>query len=114
MHMDAPVAALAGARRAMVAGGPLVAAVFVEPERVSWFTFPRRVLGKARSIPPIDVAAPGPFRYADLDRLRDDMREAGLRIDHVEDLVREAEAIREEGFFRLRAVTRIVVASATP
>ena len=151
MYMNAPVAALEGAARAMAPGGLLVAAVFVEPERVQYLTFPRRVLAKYSPLPPIDYAAPGPFHYADLERLRADLGSAGFRVHHVEelalpvteaetpaeivawtrafglskllndlpeeiqraweeDLSREAEALRTDGWIRLSAVTRIVVA----
>src|SRR4051812_22696285 len=64
MYMDAKVAALRGARRAMVPGGRLVAAVWAEPERVSYFSLPRRVLEKYRPLPAIDYASPGTFYYA--------------------------------------------------
>lgn len=151
MYMDSPVDALVGARRAMVPGGVLVAAVWVEPERVPYFTFPRRVLEKYRPVPPIDLAAPGTFYYAEHERLKRDLDRAGLRIEHVEelelpvmeaetapeliawvrafglarllndlpeqtqraweeDLVKEAEALRKDGFFWLGGVTRIVIA----
>jgi SAM-dependent methyltransferase len=141
MYMDAPVDALAGARRAMVPGGVLVAAVWAEPERVPYFTLPRRVLAAYRPLPPIDP-----------ERLHRDLRRAGLRVAHVEelevpvmeaetavelvawarafgltrllndlpehaqrsweeDLAREAEALRTDGVIRLGGVTRIVVAS---
>jgi ubiquinone/menaquinone biosynthesis C-methylase UbiE len=153
MYMNAPVAALAGARRAMVPGGVLVAAVLTDPERATYFTLPRRVLEKYRTLPPLDLAAPGPFRYADLEVTRRDLEAAGLQLEHVEELelavmeaktagelvawvrafgltrllndlpeetqrtweedfVRQAEPLRRDGFVRLGAVTRIVVARA--
>ena len=87
MYVDSPVAALAGARRAMVPEGVLVAAVLAEPERCSYFSLPRRVLEKYRPLPPIDPASPGPFRYADVERLREDLERADLNIEHVEELV---------------------------
>jgi ubiquinone/menaquinone biosynthesis C-methylase UbiE len=80
MYMDSPVAALVAARRAMVPPGVLVAAVWAEPERVSYFTLPRRVLERYRPLPPIDPESPGTFRYADLDRLRRDLSLAGFRV----------------------------------
>ena len=87
MYMDSAVVTMAGARRAMVPGGLLVAAVLAEPERCSYFSLPRRVLEKYRSLPAVDPASPGPFRYADVERLRQDMEQSGLKIEHVEDLV---------------------------
>jgi SAM-dependent methyltransferase len=86
MYMDAPVAALACARKAMVPGGLLVAAVWAEPERVPYFTLPRRLLEKYRLLPPNDPAAPGTFYYADPERLHRDFQQADLRIEHVEEL----------------------------
>ena len=85
MYLDSPVAALSAARRAMVARGVLVAAVWAEPERVSYFTLPRRVLEKFRSLPAIDPEAPGTFRYADMGRIRRDFTAAGFAIEHVEE-----------------------------
>ncbi|CAN5924269.1 hypothetical protein BH11MYX4_BH11MYX4_50520 [soil metagenome] len=85
MYLDAPVAALSAARRAMVPDGVLVAAVWAEPERVPYFTLPRRVLGKYRAVPPIDPEAPGTFRYADEARLRRDFAAAGFTVEHVEE-----------------------------
>lgn len=85
MYLDSPVAALSAARHAMVPGGVLVAAVWAEPERVSYFTLPRRVLGKYVSLPSIDPEAPGVFRYADTGRLHRDFGAAGFTIEHAEE-----------------------------
>jgi len=85
MYLDSPVAALSAARRAMVPRGVLVAAVWAEPERVPYFTLPRRVLEKCVSLPPINADAPGPFRYADAAQLHQDFRAAGFTIEHVEE-----------------------------
>lgn len=98
MYLDSPVAALSAARRAMVPRGVLVAAVWAEPERVSYFTLPRRVLGKYVSLPPIEPEAPGTFRYADVGRIHRDFTAAGLTIEHVEEqevAVMEAETGEE-------------------
>jgi hypothetical protein len=94
MYMNSPVAALTAARRAMVPHGVLVAAVWAEPERVSYFTLPRRALERYRPSPQIDPESPGTFRYADPDRLRRDLSRAGFRIDRTEEMdvpVMEAE-----------------------
>ena len=94
MYMDLPVAALTAARHAMVPHGVLVAAVWAEPERVPYFTLPRRVLEKYRPLPQIDPDASGTFRYADPDRLYQDLSRAGFRIDRAEEMdvpVMEAE-----------------------
>jgi len=86
MYLDSPVAALEAARRAMVSGGLLVAAVWAEPERVPYYTLPRSVLERYRALPPIDPEAPGTFRYADLGRLERDFAAAGFAIEHVEEI----------------------------
>jgi hypothetical protein len=94
MYMDSPVAALTAARCAMMPRGTLVAAVWAEPERVSYFTLPRRVLERYRQLPEIDPESPGTFRYADPDRLERDLSRAGFRIDRIEEMdvpVMEAE-----------------------
>lgn len=86
MYLPEPVAALDGARRALKLDGRLVAAVLVAPERASYWTLPRRLLQRYRALPPVDAAAPDPFRYADPERLRRDVEAAGLTIVHTEEL----------------------------
>ncbi len=86
MYMDSPASALAGAHSTMAPGGVLVAAVWAEPERVSYFTMPRRVLQPYRPLPPVDPASPGAFYYAAPERLPDDLLRAGFRVEHVEEL----------------------------
>ena len=95
MYFDAPVAALAAARGAMAPGGVLVAAVWAQPERASYFALPRQVLAKYKTLPPIAPDAPGAFRHADLEALQRDFAAAGFTIDHVEEMdvaVMEAES----------------------
>jgi SAM-dependent methyltransferase len=86
MYLDSPVAALKSARRAMVSAGILVAAVWAEPERVPYYTLPRFVLERYRTLPPTDPEAPGTFRYADLGRLQRDFAAAGFTIEHIEEI----------------------------
>lgn len=86
MYMSAPVAALVNAHRALLPTGVLVAALLAEPDRVPYHSLPRRLLERYRSLPSIDLDAPGPFRYADLRRITRDFAEAGLSIDHVEEM----------------------------
>ena len=86
MYMEAPVAAMATAHRALVPAGVLVAALWAEPERASFFTLPRRLLERYRPLPALDPEAPGMFRYADLERVVRDFNRAGFTLDHVEDM----------------------------
>ncbi len=86
MYMKAPIAALSTARRALLSTGVLVAALWAEPERASFFATPRRLLERYRALPALDPEAPGMFRYADLERTARDFNQAGFALDHVEDL----------------------------
>lgn len=86
MYMAAPVAALANARRALLPTGVLVAAFWAEPERVPYYTLPRRLLERYRRLPALDPEAPGTFRYADLERVVRDFSRAGLSLEHVEEM----------------------------
>jgi ubiquinone/menaquinone biosynthesis C-methylase UbiE len=98
MFVDRPVAALRAARRAMVPSSPLVIAVWAAPERAPFFALPRRVLAPYRPLPPIDPEAPGMFRYADPERLRRDLEDAGFRVVHQEEIdvpVMELETVAE-------------------
>ena len=85
MYLDAPVAALSAARRAMVPDAALVAAVRAEPSRVPYFTLPRRLLEKYRAVPPIDLEARGVFRYADAAPLERDLAASGFTVEHLEE-----------------------------
>lgn len=86
MYMSAPIAALVNAHRALLPTGALVAALWAEPERVPYYTLPRRLLERYRALPGIDSEAPGPFRYADLERITRDFATAGFSLDHVEEM----------------------------
>jgi len=85
MYLDSATTALLAARRAMVADGLLVAAVWAEPERVPYFTVPRRILEKHASLPPIDFDRPGTFHYAESARLHRDLAAAGFVVEHEEE-----------------------------
>jgi SAM-dependent methyltransferase len=82
MYLDDPVAALSAVRGALKAGARLTLAVWAEPERVSYFTLPRRALAPHRALPE-DTS--NTFRYADVAALERDLGAAGLRIDHLEE-----------------------------
>jgi len=86
MYLASPVAALVAARRALLPGGQLVAALWAEPERVPYYTLPRQLLQRYRPLPAVDAEAPGPFRYADVARVESDFRQAGFRLAHVEEM----------------------------
>lgn len=86
MYMTSPIAALTRARRALLREGVLVAALWAEPERVPYHTLPRRLLARYRALPAIDPAAPGTFRFADPVRIAGDFGEAGLSVEHVEEM----------------------------
>lgn len=85
MYMTSPDVALANARRALLSSGVLVAAFWAEPERVPYFTLPRRLLERYRPLPALDPEAPGTFRYANLARMTRDLNQAGFNLDHVEE-----------------------------
>ena len=74
------------ARQALSPTGVLVAALWAEPERVPYYTLPRRLLERYRALPRIDPEAPGTFRYATLERVARDFGRAGFMLDHVEEM----------------------------
>ena len=86
MYMAAPITALINARRALSPTGVLVAALWAEPERVPYYTLPRRLLERYRALPRIDPEAPGTFRYATIERVTRDYGRAGFMLDHVEEM----------------------------
>jgi hypothetical protein len=86
MYIESPVAALIQARRAMVSDGVLVVALSAEPERVPYFSLPRRVLQKYRALPSVDYRSPGTFRYANSESFRHHLDQAGFRVRNVEEL----------------------------
>lgn len=94
MYMEAPVSVLGRARVMMRPGARLVLALWAEPERVAYYRLPRQVLSRYRSLPAIDFDLPGPFRYADLERLRRDLEAGGFSLCAIEEMevpVMEAE-----------------------
>jgi SAM-dependent methyltransferase len=96
--MASPIAALERVRRALAPGGALVAALWAEPDRVPYFTLPRRLLEHYRPLPPFDPEAPGTFRYSDPKRIVRDFSRAGFTVEHVEEMtvgVIEAEDSRD-------------------
>lgn len=86
MFFGRPREALRSARRRLRPGGLLVAALWAEPASVSWWAMPRQVLARHVRLPPVDLAAPGPFHYADTATLRADLAAAGFAFEHEEDI----------------------------
>lgn len=86
MYFAEPVKALIHAARALKPDGLLVAALWAGPEEVPYHTLPRRVLERYRSVPPVDFAAPGPFRYGEIQVILRDFSAAGLSVEHLEDM----------------------------
>lgn len=112
MYMSAPIDALVKAHKALLPTGVLVAALWAEPDRVPYYTLPRRLLERYRALPAIDPEAPGPFRYADRERITRDFAAAGLSVDHVEEMevtVFEAETGAEMvDWVRAMGLTRLL------
>lgn len=80
MYFPRPLDALQAARGCLKPGGVLVSALWAEPERVSWWSMPRRVLAQHLTLPPLDADAPGPFRYAAPQQFRDELSRAGFAL----------------------------------
>ncbi len=86
MYVGRPRAALAAIAQRLKPGGVLAVAVWVTPERVSYWSMPRDVLARHVALPPVDETLPGPFHYADAARLRADLASAGFAVTHEEDV----------------------------
>ena len=86
MYMDAPVRALKETARVLRDGGTFVAAVWAEPEKVDYFSLPRRILAELAPVPAVSTTTPGPFYYCSREKLRADLSIAGLVSLHEEDL----------------------------
>lgn len=86
MYFDAPEKSLAEARRVSKPGGVFVAAVWAEPERVSYFEYPRRILARHTTVPAVDLERPGTFRYSTPGSLERDLGAAGFSIVAVTEL----------------------------
>ena len=73
-------------RKSLVTDGPLVVAVWTDPDNASFHTLPRKTLSKLWPVPATDLDSPGPFFYADADRLFRDVENAGFKIRSAERL----------------------------
>lgn len=85
MYLREPVRALAAAARALKPGGRLVVAVWCEPERIPWWSLPRRVTERFAALPPRLPDGPSPFRYAAQAKLAADLARAGFDVEATEE-----------------------------
>ncbi|MBA3539940.1 MAG: class I SAM-dependent methyltransferase [Deltaproteobacteria bacterium] len=69
MFYDDPAAAFAKLAHWLTPGGRFAFAVWGRPADNPWHTMLREVVAEIIAVPPPDPDAPGPFRYADADRL---------------------------------------------
>jgi len=85
MYVASPVKALSSIARSLTKDGVLVAAMWAEPERVAWWSLPRRVTEKYAPLAPFDPERPGPCRFGTKERIERDFSLAGLSVTHVEE-----------------------------
>ncbi len=78
MFMPDPVGALRRARAALRPGGRPAVATWAEPERVPFASLPLSVIRQHVDVPTPPPGAPGIFAFADRERLRSAMQEAGF------------------------------------
>ena len=79
MFFEDPTAAFANLRRALKPGGRTVFACWRKPAENQWLALPMQAAGHLLPpLPPPDPNAPGPFAFADPDRLRSILDGAGF------------------------------------
>lgn len=78
MFFDDPPAAFARLRPWVAPGGRLAFAVWGRPNDNPWMTVVRDTAAEVVDVPPPDPEAPGPFRYAEVDKLLALLRGAGF------------------------------------
>jgi len=119
MFFDDPVAAFANIRAGLRGGGRLVFAAWQAVLDNPWMVVPAAAVGSVLTLPaPTDPGAPGPFAFADADRVRSLLAEAGWT-EVVIDAVRRpmwvgADPADAVGFFRSTRLGQEVFRSATP
>ena len=84
MYFDQPRRALASVRQRLASSGLFVSAVWAEPANVSYWSMPRDLLARHATVPPLDTKASGTFRYAQAERLREDLISADFSVEHEE------------------------------
>lgn len=78
MFFDAPAAAFAHMRRALKPGGRLAFVCWRGPQENGWVRLPMAAIRDLVTLPPADPDAPGPFAFADRDRLQRILAAAGF------------------------------------
>jgi SAM-dependent methyltransferase len=78
MFFDDPPAAFANLVRWLAPGGRFAFAVWGRPAENPWMTSVREVVAEIIDLPPPDPEAPGPFRYAEADKLLTLLDRAGF------------------------------------
>ncbi len=78
MFYDDPAAAFANLSRWLVPAGRFAFAVWGHPADNPWHTSVRDAASELVDVPPLDLEAPGPFRYADAGRLLALLEREGL------------------------------------
>jgi|GEM_PF-2131854 len=84
MYFQEPVQALKNVHAALVQGGPLVAAVWTDPEDAAFYQLPRVAASKVTSVPEINYDVAGTFYYSDLKKFASDLEVAGFLVSHSE------------------------------
>jgi len=78
MFFDDPPAAFANLARWLAPRGRVAFAVWARPADNPWITTLREAVGSIVALPPMDLTAPGPYRYGEVDGLLELLRRAGL------------------------------------
>ncbi len=92
MFFEDPVAAFANLRSALAPGGRLVFLCWAPLADNDWVTVPLRAAAEHIALtPPADPHAPGPFSFAEPERVRGILTEAGFEEVQVEEMKREIE-----------------------
>ncbi len=85
MFFDDPQAAFANLMRWLAPGGRFAFAVWGRPSDNPWMTSVHEVVARVIEMPQTDPDAPGPFRYADPDKLLALLDRAAFKKLHVRD-----------------------------
>ncbi len=105
MFFEDPGAAFANLRRALRAGGRLAFCCWRRPQENLWLSLPIQLAGHLLPpLPPQDPFAPGPFAFADRDRVAAILSGAGFDLIDIEplDLKTGAESLDDSVFLSLR------------